>query len=312
MSNRKRFAGKFVLMAGSAVIALLAAGIVVQACTDGATTTEVAFTAAWRPCDQDLVNQFWQGWGLTDDSWNPAGITDACNENLPFAKVMNAIALIGGAPTVVGIFHQRGDYMLESRANSTPYHDDVYQRFIQDHGAGVEASSDAGDHTDLDCPIFNYPGAPTPSPGNPNAEMLAERSAVLVHEMWHHWQVAHDTDSSHIDGPRGSCTANGAACDWFYPHAPGSPLPDGTLSDQLGSLNKTNVVNGIGLYFHSPYQIMAEFEGDIAIWGSSVFMPFAVRQEAQSVGNVHLSSNFVNAVAFTIGNPVPFPNYVQR
>jgi hypothetical protein len=52
---------------------------------------------------------------------------------------------------------------------------------------------------------------------------------------------------------------------------------------------------------------MTEFESDVAIWGSSVFMPFAVRQEAQSEGNVHLSSNFVNGAGFFIGNPVPFP-----
>jgi hypothetical protein len=81
-----------------------------------------------------------------------------------------------------------------------------------------------------------------------------------------------------------------------------SPSPD-----QLGSLNKTNVVNGIGLYFHSPYQIMTEFEGDVANLGSPAFMPFAIRQEAQSVGNVHLTSNFVNRAGFTIGTPVPFP-----
>ncbi|HXJ89070.1 MAG TPA: hypothetical protein VMS18_19790 [Candidatus Binatia bacterium] len=306
MKNTKGFP-RFVLGAVAAAMVLVSAVILVHACTDGATTTEVSFTKAWPSCDQDLIRQLWQGWGVTDDSWNPAGISDDCNEGLPFAKVMNAIALIGGSPTVAGIFHQRGDYMLESRAVSTPYHDDVYLRFIQDHGAGVEAQSDAGDHTDLDCPIFNFPGVPTPSPGNPNAEMLAERSAVLIHEMWHHWQDAHDYDSSHMDGPQGSCTAAAGACDWFYPHAPGSSLPDGTNSDQIGSLNKTNVVNDIGLYFHSPYQIMTEFESDVAIFGSPVFMPFAIRQEAQNVGNVHLSSNFVNGAGFTIGNPVPFP-----
>jgi hypothetical protein len=294
-------------LACGVVLLLAAAAVVVQACTDGATSTEVAFTKAWRPCDQDLINQFWQGWGVTDDSWDPAGISDDCNESLPFAKVMNAIALIGGAPTVAGIFHQRADYLQESRATQTPYHDDVYLRFIENHGAGVEAQSDAGDHTDLDCPIFNFPGVPTPSPGNPNAEMLAERSAVLIHEMWHHWQDAHGYDSSHMDGPRGKCTAGSGACDWFYPHAPGFRLSDGTASDDIGGLNKTMVSNGIGLYFHSPYQIMAEFESDVALFGSSVFMPFAIRQEAQSVGNVHLTSNFVNAAAFTIGNPVPFP-----
>jgi len=312
MKHLKRVPSRFVFMAAALVGLILAARIVVEACTDGATTTEVSFTKAWRPCDQDLVNAFWQGWGLTDDSWNPAGISDACNESLPFAKVLNAIALIGGAPTVVGIYHQRGDYYQESRANATPYHDDVYLRFIQDHGAGVEAQSDAGDHTDLDCPIFNYPGVPTPSLNNPDAEMLAERAAVLIHEMWHHWQDAQGMDSSHMDGPRGQCTAGSGACDWYYPHAPGAKLPDGSASDDLGGLRRTNVVNGRGLYFHSPYQVMTEFETDIAIWGSSVFMPFAVRQEAQSVGNVHLTSNFVNGAGYTIGKPDPFPNYVTK
>ena len=66
-------------------------------------------------------------------------------------------------------------------------------------------------------------------------------------------------------------------------------------------------MNGIGQYFHSPYQVMAEFESDIALFGSPVFMPFAIRQEAQNVGNNHLAANFVNGAAFTIGKPVPFP-----
>ena len=283
------------------------------ACVDGATTTEVAYTTSWPSCDMDLVKMIWQGWGITDDSWNPAGITDACNEQLPFAKVMNAISLIEGAPAgIVGAFHQRNDYALESRANQTPYHDDIYMRFIENHGAGVEASSDAGDHTDLDCPIFDYPGTPTPNPLNGNADMLAERAAVIVHENWHHWQAAHGYNHHHLDGPQGSCTAGAGACDRFYPHTPGSALPNGALTDQLGALNVTNVVNNVGLYFHSAYQVMVEFEADIAIWGSSVFMPFAVRQEAQSMANSHLTTNFVNGAGFVVGTPVPFPTYVQR
>jgi hypothetical protein len=306
MKPMKASTRNLVLFALCAVTALLTGRSVVLACTDGATTTELAFTQAW-PCRQDVIDQFWSGWGVTDDSWNPAGISRACDQALPFGKVMNAIALIGGAPTVSGIYHQRGDYMLESRANQSPYHDDVYLRFIQDHGAGVEAESDAGDYTDLDCPIFNYPGVPAPSPSNPNAEMLPERSAVLIHEMWHHWQDAHDWVSDHLDGPVGKCTAGAGACDWYYPHAPGSQLSDGTRSDDLGSLNKADVVNGRGNYFHSPYQVMTEFETDVALWGSPVFMPYAVRLEAQSVGNVHLTTNFANSPGYTIGTPAPFP-----
>jgi hypothetical protein len=292
------------LVAGMCLVGLfLIGGIFALACTGGATTSELAFAGTWPSCDLTMIDMFWQEYAVTDDSWNPAGIDDACNEAKPFAKVMNAIALIEGAPeNTVGTFHDRIDYMRESRSTSSAYHDDFYLRFILD-GFTSEASTDPGDHTDLHCPFFD------PTNG---ASVLGERGAVLVHEAWHHWQDRNDFDTSHMDGPLGKCSAGQGACDWFYPHAPGSLLPDGTHSDQIGSLNKFVVVNDVGMYFHSPYQIMAEFESDIAIWGSSAFMPFSIRQEAQNLGNGHLTQNFVNGAAFFIGVPEPFPDYVQR
>jgi hypothetical protein len=51
---------------------------------------------------------------------------------------------------------------------------------------------------------------------------------------------------------------------------------------------------------------MTEFEGDVAIWGRPVFMPYAIRLGSQNIGNVHLTSNFVNGAGFTIGTPRPF------
>jgi len=72
MKHLKSVPLRFVFIATALVALTLAARIVAKACTDGATTTELSFTKAWRHCDQDLVNAFWQGWGLTDDSWNPA------------------------------------------------------------------------------------------------------------------------------------------------------------------------------------------------------------------------------------------------
>jgi hypothetical protein len=283
---------------------LVTAGIVALACTVGADGSEIAFASSWPSCDQNTVVYFWNAWAVNDDSWDPAGVLDACNEAKPFAKVMNAIALIQGAPeNTAGTFHDRLDYVNESRSTSSAYHDDFYIRFIQDGFTSEATSYFPGGRTDLHCPMFD------PTNGT---SVLAERAAVLVHEAWHHWQNKNGFDTSHFNGPLGECPVAGAACDTFYFHAPGSLLPDGTHSDHVGGLNKASVINDVGLYFHSPYQIMAEFESDIAIWGSSAFIPFSVRLEAQSAGNAHLSQNFSNGAAYSIGVPEPFPNYVNR
>jgi hypothetical protein len=61
MKHLKTVRSRFVFMAAAVIALTLGARIVVKACTDGATSTELSFTKAWRPCDQDLVNAFWQG-----------------------------------------------------------------------------------------------------------------------------------------------------------------------------------------------------------------------------------------------------------
>jgi hypothetical protein len=283
---------------------LLTAGIVALACTVGANGSEIAFASSWPSCDLNTVVYFWNAWAVNDDSWNPAGLFDACNEAKPFAKVMNAIALIEGAPeNTAGTFHDRLDYVNESRSTSSAYHDNFQIRFIQDGFTSEATTYFPSEYTDLHCPMFD--------PTN-QASVLAERAAVLVHEAWHHWQYKNGFETSHFNGPLGHCSVTGAACDTFYWHAPGSLLPDGTHSDQVGGLNKANVINDVGLYFHSPYQIQAEFESDIALFGSYAFIPFSVRLDAQSVGNIHLLENFSNGISYRIGVPEPFPNYVNR
>jgi hypothetical protein len=298
-----------------AAACLLFAVTVSQACTDGATTPENAWANTWGPCRQDVINYIYNAWDMTDDSWNPAGKHDDCNEKLPFAKVINAVVLLSNGPhEQLGGFHDTIDYNNEARSTGSPYHGDIYLRFIE-NGGGSEADSEWGrflaeDRTNLHCPIFNYPGTKNPTQGN--AEMVAERASVLVHELWHHSLYAQGFDPSHITGPTGSCTASGAACDNYYWHPPDFKLPDGTLSSQIGNLNRNVIEGGVGVYFHSPYQLMVEFDADMALLGNYFNVPFSVRQEAQSVGNVHLGGNFVNGAPFTIGTPVPFPKYVPR
>jgi hypothetical protein len=294
---------------------LLFALTVAEACQDGVTAPEEAWANAWGSCQQNIINYIFNKWDLTDDSWQPAGAQDNCNEALPFAKVINAVVFISNGPhEQLGGFHDTVDYNNESRSTSSAYHGDVYLRFIE-NGGGAEATSewgrfDAEDRTDLHCPIFNFPG--NINPVNTNAEMLDERASVLVHEMWHHSLYAQGYDPSHFNGPTGNCVASGSACDRYYFHTPDFKLPDGTLSSQIGNLNRNVVVNNVGVYFHSPYQLMVEFDADMALFPNADWVPFAVRLEAQSVGNNHIASNFLNTVPFSIGTPSPFPTYVPR
>ena len=305
----------FKLLLKACCLVLLFQVTAAHACTDGATKPESAFANTWGPCRQDIIDYIYYQWDMTDDSWTPAGKHDDCNEKLPFAKVINAVVLTSNGPhDQLGGFHDTVDYNNESRSTNSPYHGDIYLRFYQNEG-GAEAVSEwerflAEDRTSLACPIFNYPGTAKPVQGN--AEMLAERASVLVHEMWHHWLYFNGYDPSHFNGPSGNCSANGSARDRYFYHPPDFKLPDKTLSSQIGDLNKQVISNGVGVYFHSPYQIMVEFDADFALFPNYDAVPFSVRLEAQTVGNIHIGTNFLNAVPFSIGTPVPFPKYSPR
>ena len=310
MKPWKRAYGRAGLLILSAVVALLSIGLTAWACIDGANGPEMAFAKTWGPCRQDIIDFIYQQWDLTDDSWTPAGKQDDCNENLPFAKVINAVVLLSNGPHFqLGGFHDTIDYNDESRSTGSPYHGNFYVRFIeQGSSPNAEADSETGrfaaeDRTNLHCLLFD-----------PNSafEVLANRASVLVHEAWHHWQHANNYSTDHLNGPTGSCTVSGPGCDYYYFHPPDFQLPDGTLSSQIGDLNKTVVQNNVGIYFHSPYQVQIEFDADIALWANTGLVPFAVRLEAQSIGNAVLSSQFANTAAFTIGAPVPFPVYQLR
>jgi hypothetical protein len=315
------------------VVAVLATaavtGIMIRranACIDGASPTETAF-ANTIPCDQNDIVNIAHDYALTqDDSWVPAGLKDDCNSALPFAKVMNAIAFIGLGPHLqLGGFHDTIDYMNESRSHRSNFHGNFYLRFVQ-QGAlpNSEADSEVGrfeaeDRTNLHCLIFNLP----PPGGGASSGFLAERAAAMVHEAWHHWQHANGLSSSHTSGPTGNCKAAGPGCDNYYYHPPDFQFPDGSLSSQLNGLNFNNCVPGLPCtilgfptqpsgYTHSAYQVMVEFSSDMANFANPFIVPFAARVEARLVGNGHIAQNFVNAVPYTIGIPVPFPKIRER
>jgi hypothetical protein len=295
------------------------------ACIDGASPTETAF-ASTLSCQQADIVSIANDYAVTDDSWVPAGLKDDCNVNLPFAKVMNAIAFIGLGPHFqLGGFHDTIDYLNESRSTRSAFHGDFYLRFVQQGDTpNSEADSETGrfekeDRTNLHCLIFNVPAGPGVSAG-----FLAERAAVLVHEAWHHWQHANGVSSDHLTGPTGNCPTSGDSCDYYYFHAPDSQLPDGSLSSQLGKLNISTCFGGLPCnllpifggpppgYTHTAYQVMVEFSADMANFANPFIVPLAARVEARLVGNQHIQQNFVNVVPYTIGAPVPFPKIIGR
>ncbi|MFI0738827.1 hypothetical protein ACH4PU_12195 [Streptomyces sp. NPDC021100] len=238
-------------------------------------------------CWSDLYMWVWQAYQLTDDSWNPAGIGDACNVRLPFGKVVNSAYLINYCLTDNrnSQWHSTEDYQSSSRAADNRFHGPFYMRFIQYNGAS-EADSETGrfaarDRTNLHCPLFDL-GNISDSAGN--------RASVLLHESWHHWQYKHHFKTDHIGG-----CSNGE-CDYYYFHGVGAY--------EFGQFDRYDT-NPSHLLFHSPYQVCAELEGDFAE-NAKPFVPTVVTQTARNLGNIRLNICFANAVGYRIGDPRPW------
>jgi hypothetical protein len=250
-------------------------------CVDGASLEETTVQNLYG-CWRDLYMWVWQAYALTDDSWNPAGILDACNVAKPFAKVINAAFLINYCLSDNYAFqwHSTEDYQSSSRAASNRFHDSFYQRFIEYDGGSEATTSD--DHTDLHCPLFNI-GSPSDSPAN--------RASVMLHESWHHWQQAHNFVTTHPQ-----CGSPSHDCDYYYAH--------GISTYDFGQMDRWDT-NPNHFCFHSPYQIAVEFDGDLAEFANP-WVPTITTQAARSYGNIRLSTQFVNAVGYRIGDPRPF------
>lgn len=256
-------------------------------CVDGANLEETTVQGLYG-CWRDLYLWVWQAYALTDDSWNPAGISDACNVVKPFAKVVNAAFLINYAlsDNYIPQWHSTEDYRSSSSAGDNRFHGSFYQRFIQYNGA-AEADSETGrfaaeDRTNLHCPLFNL-GSASDAPSN--------RASVMLHESWHHWQHKHGFKTDHPQ-----CGSPSHDCDYYYFH--------GTGAFDFGQLDRYDT-NPNHLLFHSPYQIAVEFDSDLAEM-SSPWVPTIVTQSARNFGNTRLATQFVNAVGYRIGDPRPF------
>jgi hypothetical protein len=250
---------------------------------------ETTVAGLYGGCWPDLYMWVWQAYDLTDYSWYPAGLSDACNVGLPFAKVVNAAFLINYAlsDNLASQWHSTEDYASSSRAADNRFHGPFYIRLstIAEGNADAYATPRrflARDRTTLLCKLFSL-GAISDSTSN--------CASILVHESWHHWQYHHGFQYSHIK--IGSPPAD---ADWFYPHR---------VSDfAFGQMDRYDTDTN-HLMFHSPYQVQVEFDADLAEM-SQPWVPLVVTQAARASGNTRLGSQFANAVAYRIGNPRPF------
>ncbi len=259
-------------------------------CVAGANVEETTVNGLYG-CWRDLYTWVWDAYDLSDSTWSQDGLKDACNVQLPFAKVVNAAFLINYAlsDNYALQWHSTEDYRSSSRAAENRFHGPFYTRLgtTGAPSATTEAQAQTGrflarDRTNLYCRMFSM-GSPSDSPSN--------RASVMLHESWHHWQYEHDFNTSHFK--IGSPPAD---ADWFYPHR---------VSDfDFGVLDAYDT-NPSHLLFHSPYQIAVEFDADLAEM-SNPWVPLVVTQAARNFGNTRLGSQFGNAVAYRIGNPRPF------
>jgi hypothetical protein len=255
-------------------------------CIDGAGIEENAVFSLYG-CWRDFYLWAWDAYGLTDDSWDGAGLKDACNITLPFAKVLNSIFLINYALSDNHDlqWHSTDDYVSSSRAADNRFHGPFYQRFIEYNGSSF-ADSEVGrfaarDRTNLHCPLFNFRSF---------YATATSRAGTIVHESWHHWQQKHGFVSSHPQ------CSGGGDCDYYYFHGIGAY--------EFGELDRYNT-DPSHFHFHSPRQVQVEFLADLAEL-SYPWVPNAVTVMARNYGNLRLANEFVNAVAYRIGDPRPW------
>lgn len=266
---------------------------VILMCTDGMGVNDRAVSAAVPASFHGTARQ---DFDLTDDSWNPAGAGDPGNGKLPYGKMISAVYLMryGLRDDSPRQHHSTDDYRNTAQAYDTNYHGPFYTRFGDRDGSG-EAVSETGrfaahDRITFHCPIFDN-GAASDDPAN--------RASVFVHEGWHHWQYKYGYKSDHLTG--GAIAAN-LEGDYYYRHG-ASDFPLGMLW--------THDEHSTPLKFHSPYQVMVEFDADLSEVAAP-WVPASVRIAARSYGNKRLRTQFYNRVFYTIGRPQPFRGSTSR
>jgi hypothetical protein len=257
-------------------------------CQDGWGTLEEIATHGWAssfPNWTYFTGQAHTWFGLSDDSWDPAGADDWNDGQRPYGKTLTSLFLIvyGLGNTFVA-WHPTEDYVNCTLVPKNSFHDDFYMRYIEYSGsaeADAEPEALSRNRTNLHCPLFDV--------GNRSSNFPSHRAGVIVHEAWHQWQDAHGFTGNHPGG------CSGVECDYFYPH--------GYSWSHHDTLDYYSL--GPPILFHSPIQIEAEFLTDLALFPRGG-LPTVVAQTARNHANTLLGKYFVNRVGYRVGDPRPF------
>jgi hypothetical protein len=248
--------------------------------------------AVWalQNCWWDFVLWQYKAYRMWNDNWGSWGFNDACNLRLEYPKAFNAsFVLTYGLPDDQSLqWHGTIDYRRAGEAWGTEGHGTIY--YMPSTSRSWLAQAETGrflaeDRTKMGCLLFDS----TATTGVPST-----RSGDYVHEGWHHWQHKYGYDPSHMNGPVGSCTMTGNACDWYYWHTVGQYA--------FGEMWK---YTSDGRFFHSPNQSQVEYLCDIGELGTG-WVPTVVEQLARAEANQRLGSRFRNAVGYRCGDPRPW------
>ena len=223
-----------------------------SACNDSTNSEDKAIQAQIpNGCSPVLYKAEWNNYQLTDDSWDGAGLKDACNIGLPFAKMIAAIFVINYSLTdnYSSQWHNTRDYYYESVAIDTSFHGDIYSRFIETNGNSGKPRARRGAsrrRTARTITVRSLPAGRARTPRPTVRRSSFTRCGITG-------STPRDTARRISPDPRGPARRR-------VPRATGSIRTACTTSI---SINSTTTGCRRSFYFHSPYQIQVEFDCDL-------------------------------------------------
>jgi len=298
-----------------ATVGLLAVGRVHAAtCASGSVNLSATDQALWNVhgCQPNYINWQYQRYDLRAEDWWEKGWNDACNPQVVYPKHWNATYLIDYAISFDApwwnpsgrAFHHSVDYGGMTEHSSSGYHDG--QRHLM---AGYSAPSrnllglyqtefGTPNHLNTFCEAYDIAANANATPDM--------RAAVMVHEGTHGWFHKIGTNGGNCGGhhcpgeiwPISAspfCTLG--TCDFFYFHG-ATVYPKGTLWYQDNN-------QGVGKYFHSPFQNQIEFLCDIANFGDD-WVPLSVVKDAQGWAQQVATQAIINGPGYRCGIMKPW------
>jgi len=285
MNNRIR--NLSVLLVATCALALVGrahAGTCASASSNLSSLDQVVFNT--HGCRPDYIDFQWRRYDLRSDDWANTGWLDDCNMTQVYPKHWNATFLIDFAtgndnpwwsPGSRGL-HYPDDYGGLTGHDSSGYHDGQRHLMAGSHPTLLglyEPLFATPNHLNTFCRTYD-PGVDA---GNATPDM---RASVMVHEGTHGWWNKIGTSGgncgghhcfSEFDSPAKTCDPGLNTCDFFYFH--------GTAKYGRGTLWYQDNNQGLGQFFHSPFQNGIEFLCELATNGQE-WLPTSVLAHASS------------------------------